>query len=100
VGVEKKRRKIPDEMQMKFLKPLLRIKKLDRERKKAVREKRGGGGCRTLFGNRTESTKVAQHFLGMDSNRIPKQAPQYEEKGRRNIGSLRKRWRDQLHTDG
>ena len=33
----------------------------------------------------------------MDTNRIPKQALQYQPKGRRNIGRSRKRWRDQLH---
>jgi len=29
----------------------------------------------------------------MDTNRIPKQALQYQPKGRRNIGPLRKRWK-------
>jgi len=33
----------------------------------------------------------------MDTNRIPKQALQYQPKGRRNIGRPRKRWRDRKH---
>jgi hypothetical protein len=35
----------------------------------------------------------------MDTNRLPKQALQYKPKGRRNIGRLRKRWRDQIHLE-
>jgi len=35
----------------------------------------------------------------MDTNRIPKQALQYQPKVRRNIGRPRKRWRDQLHLE-
>jgi hypothetical protein len=35
----------------------------------------------------------------MNTNRIPKQALQYKPKGRRNIGRLRKRWRDQFHFE-
>jgi len=40
--------------------------------------------------------KWLQRIQRMDTNRIPKQALQYQLKGRRNIGQLRKRWRDQL----
>jgi len=35
----------------------------------------------------------------MDTNRLPKQALQYKPKGQRNIGRLRKRWRDLLHLE-
>jgi len=35
----------------------------------------------------------------MDTKRLPKQALQYEPKGRRNIGRPRKRLRDQLHLE-
>jgi len=35
----------------------------------------------------------------MDTNRIPKQALQYKPKGRRHIGRLRKRWRDQFYFE-
>jgi len=75
---------------MKLLRRLLRINKLDRERNQSVH----------CPGNTTESTKVAHHFLGTDSNRINKEAQQYEQKGRRNTRSLSKRRTDQLHADG
>ena len=42
--------------------------------------------------------KWLQHVQRMDTNRIPKKAL-YQPKGRRNIGQLRKRWRDQLHLE-
>jgi len=42
--------------------------------------------------------KWVQHVQMMDTNRIPKQALQYQPKGRRNIGRPRKRWRDQLSS--
>ena len=32
-------------------------------------------------------------------NRIPKQALQYNPKGKRNVGRQKKRWRDQFHLD-
>jgi hypothetical protein len=43
--------------------------------------------------------KWLQHVQKMDTNRIPKQALQYKPKGRRNIGRLKKRWREQLHFE-
>ena len=60
--------------QMKFLRHVLGITKLDKE-------------------------KWLQHVQRMDTNRIPKQALQYRTKGRRNIGRTKKRWRDQLHFE-
>jgi hypothetical protein len=35
-----------------------------------------------------------QQLQRMDKNRLPKQAMQYEPKGRRNIRHPRKRWKD------
>ena len=43
--------------------------------------------------------KWLKHVQRMDTNRLPKQALQYQRKGRRNIGRPRKRWRDQLHLE-
>jgi hypothetical protein len=43
--------------------------------------------------------KWLQHVQRMDINRLPKQAPQYKPKRRRNIGRPRKRWRDQLYLE-
>jgi len=46
------------------------------------------------------STKVATTLKENGQIRIPKQALQYELKGRRNIGRPRKRQRDQLQGTG
>jgi hypothetical protein len=43
--------------------------------------------------------KWLQHVQRMGTNRITKQALQYESQGRRNIGRPRKRWRDQFHFE-
>ena len=43
--------------------------------------------------------KWLQHVQRMDTNRLPKQALQYEPKGRKNIGRQKKRWRNQLHLE-
>jgi len=43
--------------------------------------------------------KWLQHVQRMDTNGMPKQALQYQPKGRRKIGRLRKRWRDELHLE-
>ena len=47
----------------------------------------------------TDYQKWPQHVQRMDTDRLPKQTLQYKPKGRRNIGQLRKRWRDQLHLE-
>jgi len=72
--------------QMKFLRHLLGITKLDKEKNipKEIKEYR---------------KKWLQHVQRMDTNRLPKQALQYKQKGRRNIGRQRKRRRDQLHLE-
>jgi hypothetical protein len=43
--------------------------------------------------------KWLQRIQRMDTNRIPTQALQYKPEGRRHIGRLRKRWRDQFHFE-
>ena len=43
--------------------------------------------------------KWLQHVQRMDTNGLPKQAPQYKPKGRMNIGRPRNRWRDQIHLE-
>ena len=49
--------------------------------------------------SKTVPGKVPTTCRGEDTNRLPKQALQYQPKGRRNIGRPRKRWRDQLHLE-
>jgi len=83
--------------QMKFLSHLLGITKLDNEKNQCVRQKTGPQNIVKEIKHYEE--KWLQHVQRMDTNRLPKQALQYQPKGRRNIGRPRKRWRDQLHIE-
>ena len=71
--------------QMKFLRHLLGITKLDTEKNQCIREKK------TVTQNIAKQIKQyqkkwLQHVQRMDRNRIPKQALQYRPERRRNIG--------------
>jgi len=83
--------------QMKFLRHLLGITKLDKEKNQCVREKTE---AQTIVKEiKQYQEKWLQHVQSMDTNRLPKQALQYKPKGRRNVGRPRKRWRKQLHLE-
>ena len=83
--------------QMKFLRHLLGITKLDKEKNQCIRQKTGVQNI--LKEKEQHQKKWLQHVQRVDTNRLPKQALQYKPKGRRNIGRPRKRWRDQLHLE-
>jgi len=83
--------------QIKFLRHLLGITKLDKEKNQSIREKTGAKNIAKEIKQYQE--KWLQHVQRMDTNRIPKQALQYKPKGRRKIGRPRKRWRDQMHLE-
>jgi len=68
---------------MKFLRHLLGITKLDKEKNQCIREKTGAENIVKEIKQYQE--KWLQHIQRMDTNRIPKQA-QYKPKGRRHIG--------------
>jgi predicted GTPase len=82
---------------MKFLRHLLGITKLDKEKNQSIRKKTGAQNIVKEIKQYQE--KWLQRVQRMDTNRIPKQALQYQPKGRRNIGRPRKRRRDQLHLE-
>ena len=83
--------------QMKFLRHLLGITKLDNEKNQCIRQKTGTQN--TVKEIKQYQEKWLQHVQRMDTDRLPKQAIQYKPKGRRNIGRPRMRWRDQLHLE-
>ena len=83
--------------QMKFLRHLLGITKLDKGKNQCIREEMGAQN--TVKEIKPYQKKWLQHVQRMDTNRIPKQALQYKPKGRRNTGRPRKRWRNQLHLE-
>jgi len=79
---------------MKFMRHLLGITKLDKEKNQCVRQKTGAQNIVKEI--KQYQKKCLQH---VQRNRLPKQALQYKPKGRRNIGRPRTRWRDQLHLE-
>ena len=83
--------------QMKFLRRLLGITKLDKEKNLCIREKTRAQNIVKEIKQYQE--KWPQHVQRMETNRIPKQALQYKPKGWRNIGRPRKRWRDKLYLE-
>jgi len=83
--------------ELKFLRHLLGITKLDKEKNQCIRGKMGAQNIVKEIKQCQE--KWLQHVQRMDTNRIPKQALQYQPKGRRNRGRPRKRWWDQLHLE-
>jgi len=84
--------------QMKFLRQLLGITKLDKEKNQRIRQKKNGI-TEHNEGKKQYQKNWLQHVQRMDTNRLQKQALQYKQKGRRNIGRPRKRWRDQLQLE-
>ena len=84
-------------VQTKFLRHLLGIKKLDKEKNQCIREKTGAQNIVQEI--KQYQKKWLQHVQRMDRNRLPRQALKYRPEGRRNIGQPKKRWRDQLHFE-
>jgi len=82
---------------MKFLRHLLGITKLDKVKNQCIRRKTGTQKVVKEINQYQE--KWLHHVQRMDTKRLPKQALQYKPKEQRNIGRLRKRWRDQLHLE-
>jgi len=74
---------------MKFLRHLLGITKLVKEKVQCIRGKKGAQN--TVKEIKQYQKKWLQHVQRMDRNRIPK--------GRGNIGRSKKRWKDQHHFE-
>jgi len=83
--------------QMKFLRHLLGLTKLDKEKQQCIRQKTGVQNIVKEI--KQYQKKLLQHVQRMDTNRVPKKVLQYKPKGGRNIGRPRKRWRDQIHLE-
>jgi len=67
--------------EMKFLRHLLGITKLDKEMNQCIRQKTGAQNIVKEI--KQYQGKWLQHVQRMDTNRLPKQALQYKPKGRR-----------------
>ena len=66
-------------VQMKFLRHLLGITKLDKEKNQCIRQNRGAQN--TVKEIKQYQKKWLEHVQRMDTNRLPKQALQYKPKG-------------------
>jgi len=75
--------------QIKFLRRLLGITKLDKEKNQCIREKTGAQNIVKEI--KQYQKKWLQHVQRMDRNRLPRQALKYRPEGRRNIGRPKKR---------
>jgi len=93
--VLKKREERLEAAQMKFLRHLLGITKLDKEKNQCIRGKTGAPNIVEEI--KQCHKKWLQHVQRMGRNRLSGQALKYRPEGRRNIGRPKKRWRDQLH---
>jgi hypothetical protein len=82
---------------MKFLRPLLGITKLDKEKNQSIREKTGAQN--TVKEITQYQQKWLQHVKWMGTNRLPKQALRCRPEGQRNLGRPKKRWTDQIHLE-
>jgi hypothetical protein len=83
--------------QMKFLRHLIGITKLDKEQNQCIREKTGAQS--TVQEIKQYQKEGLEHVQRMDTNRMPRQALRYRPEGRRNVGRPKKRWTDQLHFE-
>ena len=83
--------------QKKFLRHVLGITKLDKEKNQSIRDKTGAQNI--VKGIKQYQKKWLQSVQRMDRNRLPREALKYRLEGRRNIGRPKKRWRDQLHFE-
>ena len=98
MGTEEKRGTSLEVTQMTFLRHLLGITKLDKEKNQCISGEKNGAQ-NIVKEIKQYQKKWLQHVQRMDTNRQPKQALQYKPKGRRNVGRPRKRWNDQLHLE-
>ena len=95
--LQKREEKRLEAAHMKYLRHLLGITKLDKEKNQCIRGKTGAQNIVKEI--KQYQLKWLQHVQRMDTNRIPKQALRCRSKGQRNIGRPKKRWRDQLHFE-
>ena len=83
--------------QVKFLRHLLGITKLDKEKNQCIGQKTGS--TEHSKGNKTVPEKVATTCTENGHKQTTKTSTTILTKRRRNIGLPRNRWRDQLHLE-
>jgi hypothetical protein len=96
--LKKRGEQLLEAAQMKFLRHLLGITKLGKEKNQCIGGKKTGAQD-IVKEIKQNQKKWLQHVQRMDTNSLLKQALQYRPKGRRVRGRAKKRWRDQLHFE-
>jgi hypothetical protein len=94
--LEKRDKQHLETSQIRFLRHLLGITKLDKEKIQVLEKKLGHNILKEI---EQYQQKWLKHAQRMDKNRLPRQALHYRPNGQRNIGRPRKRWADQLHLE-
>ena len=80
---------------MRFLRPLLGLKMLDRRRNCNIRNRLKINNIAHDF--KAHKKKWLDRLKRMDMDRLPRLALQYHQpKGRRKLGQTRRRWKDQV----
>ena len=82
--LRKREEELSESAQIKFLRHLLEITKLDKEKNQCIRGKTGAENIVKEI--KQHQKKWLQHVQRMDTERLPKLALQYKPKGRRNVG--------------
>jgi hypothetical protein len=89
--------KLLEAWQMKFLRHLLGITKLDKVKNQSIRVKTGAQNIVKEI-KQYQQTWL-QHVENIDTNRIPKQALHFRPKRQRDLGRPRRIWKDELHIE-
>jgi len=95
--LKKREEKRLEAAQMKFLRHLLGITKLDKEKNQCIRDKTGARNIVKEI--KQYQKKWLKHVQRINRNKLPRQALKYRPEGRWNIGRPKKKWRDQLHFE-
>jgi hypothetical protein len=95
--MKKRDEQLLEAAQMKFLRHLQEITKLDKGKNESIREKTGAQNIVKEIIQYQQ--KWRQHVQRMDKNRLPRQALHYRPNGQRNVGRPRKGWKDQFHIE-
>jgi tRNA U34 5-carboxymethylaminomethyl modifying GTPase MnmE/TrmE len=97
LGTEEKRGTTFRSSTDEILRHLLGITKLDKDKSQCIGEKTGAQNIVKEI--KQYQKKWLQHVQRVDTSRIPRQGLKYRLEGRRNVGRLKKRWRNQRHIE-
>jgi hypothetical protein len=83
--------------QMRFIRPLLVYKRLDRQRNEDIRKTLKVTNIVKEIQQYQKDWKI--HLQRMDKGRLPQLALRYQSQGQRDRGRNKERWNDQAHLE-